>query len=615
MYKKTFTIITCLLLAIANNAQNPLKNHTDAFETRYSNKQPVIHYILGIDTADLSSFSIEMRLRNIPDTFQLAMVAHPEYDDRFWRYVKGLRVETKAGEGTIVREDSALWKIVTKGNEAIIHYRIHLPAAEQGPRPSWTPFLSTAGGLVGGPHSFMYVVGSTLAPSHVTIKVPANWEIATGLEPTSDPTVFFAPSVAVLTDCPLLIGTLKNWSFNIDGVPHHIAYWLAPGAKTFDATNLVSSIQKLVQQASGLFGRLPYRDYTFLLQDNAYGSLEHSNSVTVGIPPSQLENDFAEYLEEIAHEYFHTWNLVRIRPVEYGDVSYRKSPLSKGLWFSEGLTIFYADLLLRRAGLPNADSSRVQHLERLIRRYYNTPGNRKISPEKVSMAEYGPQGMLGDYMASSHLQGELLGTMLDFIIRHATNGKRSIDDVMQKMMERFSGEEGFTGKDIEQAVKDVCGCDVHSFFENFIRGNKTFDLEKYFRLAGMEYTLSWKDALGPDKKLFADSRLYSYTVPGETNIRLWVTDPEGCWGKAGLHTGDIVIAVNGKPVESHRGVSQVIRSAKIGDTVTMEVQRPAGVYKTNVLVTGYKQPVVHVTELKSRTGKQIKIYRQWLSGY
>jgi predicted metalloprotease with PDZ domain len=615
MNKNTFIVIIYLLFAIAANAQNPLKFHTDAFETRYSHQQPVIHYILSIDTADLSSFSIEMRLHNVPDTFRLAMVAHPEYDDRFWRYVKELRVETKSGEGNIVREDSALWRIITKGNEAIIRYRIHLPAPKQGLRPSWTPFLSSAGGLVGGPHSFMYVVGATLTPSHVTIKVPANWEIATGLEPTSDPTVFFAPSVGVLTDCPVLTGNLKSWSFNIDGVPHHIAYWLLPGTKPFDATKLVSSIQKLARQAADFFGRLPYREYTFLLEDNAYGSLEHSNSVTVGIPASQLENSFADYLEEIAHEYFHTWNLVRIHPVEYGDVSYQKPPLSKGLWFSEGFTILYADLLLRRAGLPTDDSTRVQHLERLIRRYYNTPGNRKISPEKVSMAEYGPQGMLGDYMASSHLQGELLGTMLDFIIRDATNGKRSIDDVMKKMMERFSGEKGFTGKDVGQAIRDVCGCDVHPFFENYIRGNKTFDLDKYFRLAGLEYTLSWNDVLGPDKKLFADLRLYFYTAPHETSIRLWVTDPEGCWGKAGLHTGDIVIAVNGKAVKTQSNLSQVIRSAKIGDTVTMEVERPTGVHKTNVLVTGYKQPVVHITEVKSPTAKQMMIYQQWVSGY
>jgi predicted metalloprotease with PDZ domain len=614
MLKKTFIILNCLLLAIAGIAQHPLKHHTEAVETRYSNKQPVIHYILSVDTADLSSFSVEMRLRNIAGTFRVAMVTHPEYDDRFWRFVEDLRVETKAGSGNILREDSALWKVVVKGDEAIIRYRIHLPAPEQGQRPSWTPFLSSGGGLVGGPHSFMYVVGHTLAPSHITIKVPGNWEIATGLQPTSDPTTFFAPSVFILTDCPVFTGKFKNWSFHVDGVPHRVVYWLSPGAKPFDATILISSIEKLVQQTASFFGRLPYREYTFLLQDNAYGSLEHSNSVTVGITASQFENYFTDYISEIAHEYFHSWNLVRIHPIEYGDVSYKKPPLSKGLWFSEGLTILYADLLLRRAGLPTDDSTRVRHLERLIRRYYNNPGNRKISPEKVSMAEYGPQGMLGDYMASSHLQGELSGTMLDFIIRDATNGDRSIDDVMRKMMERFSGERGFTGKDIEQVISEVCGCDVHSFFENYIRGNKSLDLDKYLRLAGLQYTLSWTDVLGPDKKPAIDPRLYSWVDPGEKIVRLWVTDPEGCWGKAGLHTGDIIISVNAEPVKTPSTLNQLVRSAKPGDTMVMEVQRPAGLSKINVLVAGYKQPVVHISELNNANAKQKKLFKQWLPG-
>jgi predicted metalloprotease with PDZ domain len=614
MYKKTFTIISCLLLVIISIAQHPLKHHTDAIETRYSDKQPVIHYMLSVDTADLTFFSIEIRLHNIPDTFRIAMVTHPEYDDRFWRFVEDLHVETKTGNGNILREDSALWRIVTKGDEAIIRYRIHLLAPQQGQRPSWTPFLSSTGGLVGGPHSFMYVVGYILAPSHVTIKVPANWEIATGLPSTSDPATFFAPSVFVLTDCPVLVGKLKSWSFNVDGVPHHVVYWLSPNEKPFDATKLISSIEKLVQQAALLFGRLPYREYTFQLQDDAYGSLEHSNSVTVGVPASQLEEFFADYLGEIAHEYFHTWNLVRIRPDEYGDVSYKKSPLSKGLWFSEGFTMFYADLLLRRAGLPTEDSTRVQHLERLIRRYYNSPGNRKISSEQVSMAEYGPQGMLGDYMASSHLQGELLGTMLDFIIRDVTNGKKSIDDVMRQMMERFSGEKGFTGKDIEQIVTEVCGCDVHSFFENYVRGNKSIDLDKYLRLAGLHYTLSWVDGMGSDKKPAADYRLYSWVKPNETNTRLWITDPESCWGKAGLHTGDIIISVNGRSVRTPGDLNQLVRAAKTGDTIALEVKRPAGLSKINVFVSGYKEPVVHITEKNASAEKQKNLYEQWQQG-
>src|SRR5204862_3450522 len=120
----------------------------------------------------------------------------------------------------------------------------------------------------------------------------------------------------------------------------------------------VNDIKKIVEQASALFHGLPYREYLILLRDSAYGALEHSNCVTLGAPALELEKDLLPTILEIAHEYFHAWNIVRIRPAEYGDVSYKTPPLSRGLWWSEGLTMLYADLLSRRAGLPMYDSSR-----------------------------------------------------------------------------------------------------------------------------------------------------------------------------------------------------------------------------------------------------------------
>src|SRR5437762_12257030 len=155
------------------------------------------------------------------------MVAHPEYDDRYWRFVEALRVETLHGAATVTREDSALWRVVAPGGEAVVRYRIHLPPAES-PRAAWRPFLAPTGGLVGGPHAFLYVVGATLGSSHVTLELPPEWQIATGLEPTLDPHTFFAPTVGVLVDSPLLVGRLRSWRFAVDGVPHRVVYWPLP---------------------------------------------------------------------------------------------------------------------------------------------------------------------------------------------------------------------------------------------------------------------------------------------------------------------------------------------------------------------------------------------------
>ena len=611
MNKKNYLVFIIFIVIAPVFAQHPLKHWTDAMETRYDSKQPVINYILTVNATDTSSFEIEMRIRNIPDSFHVAMVTHPEYDDRYWRFIENFSVDSKNGKGTILREDSALWRITTNSREAVLRYRIRLPVLQDAFRSSWKAFLTPTGGLVGGPHSFMFVVGASLAPSYVSLNIPAAWQIVTGLQSTSDPNTFFAPSVGMLIDAPVFIGKFKSWPFKVLGTPHRVVYWALPAAKDFDTIKLVSGIQKLVEQASLIFGRLPYREYSFMLQDGAVGSLEHNNSVTVGAPSSQLADNMTGILAEIAHEYFHTWNLVRIRPVEYGDVSYKTPPLSKGLWFSEGLTMFYADLTLRRAGLPTFDSTRTRHLETLIRRYFSSPAYLKYSAEKISLASYGPIGMLGDYSGSTHLQGEILGVMLDFIIRDASKGKISMDDVMRKMMENFSGEKGFSTKDIEQTIHEVCGCNVHQFFLDHIYGNKQIDFDKYLKLMGLKMNMIWKDVLS-DGKSAPDLRVYAWQAPNESVIRLGIANPTSCWERAGLHTGDIIKSVNGTTLKMARDFRQLIRGLKIGDTIIIEVQQPTGILKTNVLLSGYQQPEVHITELTGATEKQKRLSDQWI---
>jgi predicted metalloprotease with PDZ domain len=612
MYKKTFTIISCLLLAIASIAQNPLKHWTDAFEIHYSADQPVINYVITVDTTDLSSITVEMQLLNIRDTFDVAMVAHPEYDDRYWRFVEDMHIETKNGSGQIVRRDSALWHITIPCCEAVLHYRIHLPKPITAQRAAWRPFLSSTGGLTGGTQTFMYIAGQTLAPSYVRFNIPDDWQIATGLEATADPHIFFAPSVAVLTDCPALIGKFKTWSFVVDGVPHRIVYWPLPNAIPFDSVTLVTDIRKLVQQADSFFyHRLPYREYSFLFEDGAYGALEHSNSVTIGMPSADLAKDPAAYLNETAHEYFHLWNLVRIRPVEWGDVSYRTPAYSKNLWWSEGMTMYYADLLLRRAGLPAEDSSRIKHLEGLIRGYFGSTGNHLFSAERVSQAAYGPPGMLGDYTASTHLQGELLGTMIDIFMRDRSNGILSIDAIMRIMMIKFSGEKGFNGKDIEKLLHTT---DMYAFFENYIRGNKTIDFNKYLEAIGLQYKLTWAAAVNDDGKPAADLRIYPWQKPGEAVVRIGIADPSGSWGKAGLHTGDIITAINGSAIKERNDVWKVISKVQAGDTLVIGIKRTTGTLQTKVIVSGYQQPIVKIEMIKGGTEKQKRLYAAWASG-
>ncbi|HWC73257.1 MAG TPA: hypothetical protein VG454_04900, partial [Gemmatimonadales bacterium] len=414
----------------------------------------LIDYTLRVDSTDLSGWDVEIRLRTVTDTFRLAMAAHPEYDDRYYRYVTGFSVEPRSA--VVSRIDSAVWQVITPRGDVRVRYRIALPPPAPLPRASWRPFLTPTGGLLGGPHAFMYVLGDEAMAASVTLELPASWRVATGL-PSSFPQqpegrwaqgakigvhgpfvrMFTAINAATLIDSPILVGHLREWRFVESGVPHRVVYWPLPNATPFDTVAFVSGIRRLVHQAFALFGRAPYREYSFLFEDGAFsGGLEHRNSVSLGAQSADLARDPNAFTGEIAHEFFHTWNLLAMRPSEYRDIDYRTQPPVSTLWFSEGLTMYYADLLARRAGLPAADSTRLAHLERLLSRYLGNPAYERFSAEAISRVAYNaPPGALGDYSASTHLQGEVLGTMLDFIVRDATAGRRSMDDVMRVLFD------------------------------------------------------------------------------------------------------------------------------------------------------------------------------------
>ena len=211
-----------MMAGLLTNAQNPYKHFTESVAIRYNRKQPVINYTITIDTSNLSVIQMEMRVRNVADSFRIAMFVHPEYDDRFYRFVEDLRIEG----GTIQRLENTLWRVHANASEIIIRYKIHLPQ-ERKPRPAWRPFLASTGGLIGGPQSYFYVVGASLAPAYVHLQIPRTWQIATGLQSTIDPLTFFASTASVLFDSPILVGQIKAWSFKANGVPHKSIYWSA----------------------------------------------------------------------------------------------------------------------------------------------------------------------------------------------------------------------------------------------------------------------------------------------------------------------------------------------------------------------------------------------------
>lgn len=613
MMRHSAAIVVAVLLTPNAGAQNTPRHFTDAVDLRVGRSTPIIHYVLTLSERDTTGFDVRMLVRNAPDTFRIAMARHPEYDDRFFRYVENLR---SGPDVTISPVDSAVWRVVAPHGEAVVlEYRIALPPKVL-PRGAWVPFLSPTGGLTGGPHAFMYVVGAELAPAHVEVRVPAAWSITTGLTPTANARVFFAPNAYVLVESPILVGRLRTWEFQIDGVPHTIAYWPSPTGVRFDTAAFRDGVERLTREAVKLFGRPPYREYIFQFQDDSWGGLEHHNSVTLGARSSLLAGNPHELLRETAHEFVHTWNLMRIRPAEYIGVTYKQIQPVPTLWFSEGLTIFYADLLTRRAGLPSSPT-RTDHLAGIIGRYLANPGQSRFSAEQISKVAYNASpDALGDYNASSHLQGEVLGAMLDLMIRDATDGKRSMDDVMRLMLERSNTPRGFTNADIERAAADVCTCAAKPFFDAHVRGAQPVDFNRYLALIGMRAEISADSATSREGRVLPDHRLWAWNPPGDTLLSLLVNNPTTVWGKAGLHSGERVISMNGNSVRTWPEFRQILAGSRIGDVVHLVVKarRAAEPRTVSVKVTGYERPVARIEEVFSANEKQIRLREAWLSG-
>lgn len=577
----------------------------------------LIGYTLRVDSTDLSGWTVSMRLRTTSDTFRLAMSAHAEYDDRYWRFVRDIAVEPR---GTVTRVDSAVWQVVVPRGPVTVRYRIALPPPDSGLRASWRPYLTPTGGLIGGPHAFMYLVGGEQMPVSVTLDIPRSWDIATGLTPL-EPRLFEAPSAETLVDSPFLVGRLRQWRFVEGGVTHRVAYWPLPHAPAFDTTRFVAGLQAMVHQTFALFGGAPYRDYTFMIEDGAFGGgLEHRNSLSIGAQSSELARDPNAALFETAHEFFHTWNLLAIRPVERYDIDYRTQPPIASLWFSEGLTMYYTDLLLRRAGIPVRDTTRVAHLERLIGTYLANPAYERFSAESISRVAYNVDpGELGDYAASTHLQGELLGTMLDLIIRDATHGQRSMDDVMRLLFTRVEAVRPppslaepkpyrVDGRIIEHAVESVCDCDVTPFFDAHVRGAAALDFDRYLALAGFTTQVTRAPATsngGPER----DLRMWGYQSERDSILRIVINNPASIWGRAGLHSRDRLISLNGAAVRTWAELRAKLQAVRMGDTLRVAVARQSGgdPFVATVVVSGFDRPTVRLERLPNATLAQRRL--------
>src|SRR5216684_3470353 len=322
----------------------------------------------------------------------------------------------------------------------------------------------------------MYPDGHINAPSTLRIVAPVGWKIATGLPAAAgQQNTFRAENFDILYDSPFEVSNFKELDFQVRGVAHRI---VIDGEGNYDPERLRTDVQKIVEAETAMFGGIPYHDYTFILhlRSNTGGGLEHLNSTALGFRRFGFadEDGYRRFQSLVAHEFFHLWNVKRIRPDALGPFDYNQENYTRLLWVAEGITEYYGNLMVRRAGLMSKEAY-LNHLARQIEDFQNTPGREVMSVEEASfdawIKYYRPDENSVNSQISYYDKGELLGLLLDLEIRRRTNNAKSLDDVMHYLFaEFFQKGRNYTPTDFQKACELMAGASLDDFFSRYVRG-------------------------------------------------------------------------------------------------------------------------------------------------
>jgi predicted metalloprotease with PDZ domain len=333
------------------------------------------------------------------------------------------------------------WSVVTKGCASVrVSYRVY--CFELSVRTNW---VDENFALLQGAATYLSVVGQLNRPHAIQIVLPAGWRAAFSGLPR-DGEYFVAPDYDTLVDCPILAGNPSVYEFEVDGKPHYLVH--EGDDSLWDGLRSLTDVAKIVRQQLSMWGSLPYERYVFLnilVDGNGRGGLEHKNSccVIASRYSTRTRASYVSWLELISHEFFHTWNVKRLRPVELGPFDYENENYTRALWFSEGFTEYYGALMLVRAGITKPE----EYLKgaSMIEKLQTTPGRLTQSVELASFDAwiklYRPDENTVNSAISYYVKGAVIAFLLDARLRAEGD---SLDERMRRWFELHSGECGFS---------------------------------------------------------------------------------------------------------------------------------------------------------------------------
>lgn len=513
------------------------------------------------------------------------------------------------------------WRVVTNGaREWHATYRVY--ANELSVR---TSELNSSHGFWNNANLLMYLEGFLKNPATVRVLAPDVWKVATGLPAVPGvKNTYRAENFDVLYDSPFEASNFKTLVFNVKGVPHRI---VIDGDGNYDPERMRRDVQKIVETQVGLMGEIPYRDYTFILhlRSDAGGGLEHLNSTALGYPrfgfrirsgdratsagpnASQTpERDYRGFLSLVSHEFFHLWNVKRIRPDALGPFDYTQENYTKVLWVAEGITDYYADLALRRAGLIT-ESEFLSATARSMQALQDTPGRLEQSVEESSFDAWIKYYRQDENSINSQIsyydKGALLGLLLDLEIRKRSGGAKSLDDVMRYLYaEFFKKNRNYGPVDFQKACELMAGSSLEEFFKKYVRGKEELDYNGALEAAGLRLDTST-----------GKGAVYFGADLTEENGRLMVrrVSAGSPAYDQGLNAGDQIVALNNMRV-TRDFFNARIAEMKPGDLISLTIFRFDDLSTLTIKLGERREGTYRIVPVPAASELQKRVYQGWL---
>ena len=542
---KKILLIICFISTIIANAGN--------INYEVSMPEPHTHYYnikMTVSDHQKDHFDIQMPVWS-PGSYLVR---------EFAKAVEGL--ESTSANKSIKSEkiNKNTWRIYSnKSDNVVINYRVY--AFELSVR---TSFIDASHAYFNGTSMFMFIDELKSTPHKLTLIPFKDWKkVSTSLTKISETAFEYeAPDYDILVDSPVEIGNQETFDFTAAGVIHHVAMY---GKGNYNIETLKVDMAKIVEACTDVFGDNPNEEYTFIIHNltNGSGGLEHLSSTTLQVNRwTYTGSAYKGFLSLVAHEYFHLWNVKRVRPITLGPFDYNNENYTTLLWVMEGFTSYYDELLLYRAGIYT-NKEIIRKFQGSVSNIENQPGN-KVQPVAHSSFDawikaYRSNENSYNTTISYYSKGSVVANMLDLMIIENSKGKKNLDNVMQYLYSEFYKKQGrgFTKEEMKSTLEEVSGLKLDDFYNDFINGTKTFDYKTIYGYAGLtfEEIENKNTSLGVSTSGNKVSKVYRGTSAYA----------------GGLNVKDEILAIDGYRI--HNDIKDFIDGRPAGDVVNVLISR------------------------------------------